>query len=447
MMPLAILGWGLTVPGAMVALALPLGILLLSFMRRRPQAVALGTARFFGEGVEAEASRRRWHLSGARFWALVALLLGILAASRPRPSAEENAVVLLTVYVDRSPSMFLPMDPVDPDGERRVDRALAATAIWLETLDEGGQRAVIRWRALEPGGLDLTLDSGEGVPGALVRPPARAIPAPRWGQWAAPGAVFVTDSAQFASALEGSAVGVFASGGATVPGPVSAGSSGLLTWGGADGPLEPLDAAEPLLQVHVGDGVPGPLRSLVRLWADERGIQPSGGAESAGLTVRGPAGAREPGAGPGDEISAGRDGWSASFDGATPLPLGTQEGWRPWLVGDGGECLVRARSGEVEVGFAAVRPSPSMMEAFVVSWARLLDEHLAPPAAVVSMEERSAAGAPMSREPALEGALDPEVLSRRAARAARGRRAELLLAAGAAAAGLLAFALRLRGSG
>jgi hypothetical protein len=87
------------------------------------------------------------------------------------------------------------------------------------------------------------------------------------------------------------------------------------------------------------------------------------------------------------------------------------------------------------------------MEAFAVSWARLLDEHLASPPAVISMEERAAAGASVVREPALEGTLDPEVLSRRAARAARGRRAELLLAAGAAAAALLAFALRLRGSG
>ena len=447
MTPLAILGWGLTVPAALVALILPLAILLLSFTRRRPRRVPLGTARFFGEAGEVEASRRRWRLPGARFWAVVALVFGILAAARPRPSAEEEAVLLLTVYVDRSPSMFLPVDPAEPEGERRVDRALAATAAWLRTLDEDAQRAVIRWRALEPGGLDLTLDADEGVPAALTRSPARAVPAPRWGQWAAPGAVFVTDSARIAGALEGSAVGLFASGGAMVPGAVAAGAGGLLVWDGSDGPLLSQDAAAPLLLVHVGDGVAPPIGSLVRLWAEERGFQRTDVPQGAGLTVRRAAGGAGPMGPPSGEVSAGRDGWSALLGGAAQLPLGAGEGWLPWLVGPGGECLVRGRTGEVELGFSAVRPSPSTMEAFAVSWARLLDEHLASPPAVISMEERAAAGASVVREPALEGPLDPEVLSRRAARAARGRRAELFLAAGAAAAALLAFALRLRGSG
>lgn len=447
MMLFAIMGWGWTVPAALVALVLPLAVLLLSFMRRRPRPVALGTARFFQAGGEAEASRRRWHLPGARFWAVVALLLGILASARPRPSAEEEAVYLLTVHVDRSPSMFLPMDPDAPDGERRVDRALAATANWLETLDDGRRRAVIRWRALEPGGLDVTLDSGQGVPAALYRPPSRAMAPPQWGRWAAPGAVFVTDSAELVGALEGSGVGLFASGGPMVPGPVSAGPGGLLLWDGTDGPLVPQDSAEPPLRVHVGDGLPESIGSLVRLWAEERGFPRTEAEEGAGLRVRGAFEGVGPGARSDGEIAAGRDGWSAALDGIAPLPLGAREGWRPWLVGGGGECLVRARPGEVEVGFAVVRPAPATMEAFAVSWARLLDEHLVPPAVVVSMGERGAAGASSSLEPALEGTLDPEVLSRRAARAVRGRRAELLLAAGAAAAALLAFALRLRGSG
>ena len=447
MMPFAIMGWGLTVPLALVGLVLPMGVLLLSFMRRRPRSVPLGTARFFSEGGEAEASRRRWHLPGARFWAVVALLLGILASARPRPSAEEEAVFLLTVYVDRSPSMFLPMDPDAPEGERRVDRALAATAGWLETLDAGSQRVVIRWRALEPGGLDVTSDAGEGIPAALSRPPSLAMAPPQWGRWAAPGAVFVTDSAELAGALEGSAVGLFASGGAMIPGPVSAGPGGLLLWDGTDGPLVPQDTAEPPLLVQVGGGLPESIGSLVRLWAEERGFRWTEAEEGAGLRVRGPGDVADPGSRPTGGVSAGRDGWSASFEDIGPLPLGARGGWYPWLVGGGGECLVRARPGEVEVGFAVVRPAAATMEAFAVSWARLLDDHLVPPAEVISMEERRAAGASSSREPALEGTLDPEVLSRRAARAARGRRAELLLAAGAAAAALLAFALRLRGSG
>jgi len=160
----------------------------------------------------------------------------------------------------------------------------------------------------------------------------------------------------------------------------------------------------------------------------------------------------------------GRDGWSArvevsrgpSADGGLSADGGPiadgglsadgDQGWRPWLLDEAGQCLVRARRGEVEVGFSRILPEPTSMEAFAVSWARLLDEHLAPPGAVVALQERRAAGAAVSRAPALAGALDPEVLSRRARRASRGRRAELLLSVGAAAAGLLSLVLRLRGS-
>ncbi|MDB2576048.1 hypothetical protein N9Z54_02465 [Planctomycetota bacterium] len=446
MMALGILGWALTVPGALAGLALPLAIVLLSFRRRRPQLVALGTARLLEDRGEAAASRRRWRLSGSRLWAVVALLLGILAAARPRPAAEDGAAYVLTIYVDRSPSMFLPVDPDAPGGERRIERALGAATAWLAALNPATERAVVRWRALEDGGLDVTLDAEDGCPEELLRAPSRVLVSPRWGRLVAPGVIFVTDTGLAPSALESSGVGLFASGGPAVPGPVAAGGEGLLIWSGEDGaPLQAGPKGEPL-RVVFNEALAAPLRSLGALWAEERGLAVGGDRRGAALILQPGDEATEGAAAGRGSLTAGRDGWSAAIGGRLDLRDGGAQGWSPWLVGEDGECLVRARRGEVEVGFTEILPEPASVEAFAVSWARLLDEHLAPPEVVVALEERRAAGPAVSHEPALEGALEPEVLSRRARRASRGRMAELLLSAGAAVAGLLALGLRLRGS-
>jgi len=464
MTALGILGWALTVPGALAGLLLPLGIILLSFRRRQPRLVALGTARLFEDREASAASRRRWQLSGSRWWAVVALVLGILAAGRPRPAAEDQAVFVLTVHVDRSPSMFLPAEPSAPGGERRIDRAVDAATAWLASLDPAVERAVVRWRALEPGGLDVTLDAGDGCPAGLLEAPSRAIPNPRWGRLVAPGAIFVTDEGLAPAALRSSGVGLFASGGLAVPGAVAAGSDGLLNWSGEDDAPLQLGAEDEDLRVVIGRELAAPLRSLASLWAEERGLAVGGAPQGASLTIRQAESPADDSGNPRSSSTVGRDGWSArvevsrgpSADGGLSADGGPiadgglsadgDQGWRPWLLDEAGQCLVRARRGEVEVGFSRILPEPTSMEAFAVSWARLLDEHLAPPGAVVALQERRAAGAAVSRAPALAGALDPEVLSRRARRASRGRRAELLLSVGAAAAGLLSLVLRLRGS-
>lgn len=445
---MTLLGWSPLLPEALAGLALPALIVALSFRRRRPERVALGTARFFDDGGAAAASRRRWHLSAARWCAIAAVTLAVLAAARPRPGEREAPAYLLTAIVDRSPSMYLPMDPSRPDGERRIDRALTEVRAWLAELGGGGTRAVVRWRSTEPGGIDARREATQAPPGRLLDRPDRRLAAPLWGRLAGPGVLLVTDRAP---ADADGAAGVFTSGGPAIPGPVSAGADGLWTWSGRAGDALQRATLRARLRVSVGPEVPTPVAELAALWAEERGYEVGGPADGAALSLRrasGPGeapvterpGAEPPAPGP---FRAGRDGWEASIRGTTGALAGT--GGSPWLVGPGGEVLVRAREGEVVLDLGALEDVEGD-EAFAVSWAGLLDGGLSAPPEVVALEERQGAGAAISRPPSLEDALDPEVAAGRARRAALGRRAELLLAAGAAVLALAALFLRTRGS-
>ena len=441
MTALAILGWTLLVPGALLGLVLPALLIALSFRRRRPRVVLLGTARFFGDPEDPAASRSRRELSAARWCAVAAITLAVLAAGRPRPEEDPSPAYLLTGVVDRSPSMFLPADPALPDGERRIDRALAAAQDWLEGVAAGGSRVVVRWRSVGPGGVDVKVE-GAAPPSSLAEAPARPLPAPVWGRFSGPGVFHVTDRHP---AARTPVAGAFCSGGAAVPGPVAAGPEGLLVWSGD--PAAALERAplEAPLRVFVGEGVPAPLGALARLWAEERGYAVGGAAAGAALgLVRAGAGGAVASGGGGGALAAGREGWAATFAGYRGGPM--EAGSRAWLTGSEGEVLVAARPGQVSVDCSAIDARPDAAEAFAVSWSGLFDGHLLAPPEVVSLEERRSAGPPSSSPPSLEGALDPEVVSGRRRRVALGRAAESLLAALAAGLGVAALVLRLRGS-
>ena len=148
MTALAILGWTLLVPGALLGLVLPALLIALSFRRRRPRVVLLGTARFFGDPEDPAASAAVGALRGA----LVRRRRHHAGRARRRPAAAGGRPGL---PADRGrgpgPSMFLPADPALPDGERRIDRALAAAQDWLEGVAATGSRVVVRWRSVGPG--------------------------------------------------------------------------------------------------------------------------------------------------------------------------------------------------------------------------------------------------------------------------------------------------------
>ena len=96
-----------TRPWALLALALPVAVWLLSRRRERPRPVPVGTFLLWREAPReggGEQARRR--VPPARLLAILAMVCAILALTGPRrPAASPREV--WRIVVDRSPSTYL----------------------------------------------------------------------------------------------------------------------------------------------------------------------------------------------------------------------------------------------------------------------------------------------------------------------------------------------------
>ncbi|MEM1449782.1 MAG: hypothetical protein AAF957_02330 [Planctomycetota bacterium] len=447
MAALSMLDWELARPIALGLLVLPIALVVLSFRKDVPRIVVIGTTRFFGDEEAKGADRARRRLTASRLAALLAMLVGTLAATGPRPVPGADPPEIYVARVDRSPSMFLPIDPARPGGDRRIDVAIGRARDWLVERDRtGGVRALVRWA--DAGGSDGSppLAAGDAPPSRLLEAPRAPAAEPLWSGLDRPGTLLVTDAVPDVALQH---AGLFTSGGPAVPGPVAADASGLLAWTGApDAPLE-RSSDGPGPTVWIDAAAPGALVDFVRIWAEERAVAVVDEPGRAGLVV-----AHRPGGEPGGEfgggpsgarvLDAGRDGWTArvSVTGAPEIA----PGFEPWLVAADGTPLITVRPGEVNVHAVALDPAPTDDRTFAVSAARMLDAALLPPPEVVSIDERRAAGSARSEAPRTPPERVPAVDVEARTRAERGRRAETWCAALAAALALAAFVLRLRGS-
>lgn len=411
-------------------LGLPVLLLLLSARRGRARELALGTARFFAsDDAEGERRRRRRPLAST-LAALLALAALALALAGPGPRQGPASAVRLEVHVDRSPSIYLPVDG-QAEGRTRleaaVDRALElvkgssvpAEIVWVDSTGTG------------PG--DDGLRTG-AFPAAWRRPPRTPRPEvdarlPDGGR-----VLLVTDRRPDPVPAR---AGWVASGGGPIPGAVALSEGGLLTWNGDD-PSRPgsveVREGEPLRLVAVGD-VPPLLRELGDAWAASRGqrferLEAVPGDPAPHLAVVAPDGAAAVDAATSERQLLGA-GWRAR--GRVPADHGVEAPW------------VAAAPGRVELALVgAIEVPEAEVPALAAEWFRALDAALLEPEGVVALPERLDAGAPDVRLPAaLAAGGEPSPSARRAA-ALR----NLIGGALAAAAALLAAAaatLRARG--
>ncbi|MCC6406693.1 MAG: hypothetical protein IT453_05985 [Planctomycetes bacterium] len=384
---------------AWLALA-PLALWLFARIVRAPDAPS-GTVELWRELEATRPSARRRTLANWRFWcASVALVAAAFALAGPlkrgalaRPSWR--------ILVDTTPSMFLAVGGAG--GPTRLARALELAEPWLAARAAKLDALVwVRWN-----GATFEERPGERCPAEWLRAPDSVVLSVPFERCAGAGWVWITDVARDARKVAGDArpgddarespdVGLFASGGATVPGAIAESAEGLLEWRGDELVARPRTATG----VRVDPACPEPLRELADAWASARGL--TVGREPAVLALVAVAD------GTATPVRAARDGWSLAGS-ARPLALAADE--RAWLV-DGERVLVAASAGRVRVAFETLEEPGGDPAAFAVAWSELFDDARRPEPGVVPLEERRAAGEPVVREPSAPPERDAPIEAR-----------------------------------
>ncbi len=366
---LVTLGVEWTRPLGLLALALPLIVLLWSLRRAPSLEEPTGAFRLWQELAAAKqqsTARSRRGLPPGLAWLLFALAAASLGSAGPR-SSRAPRLERWEVVLDRSPSMFLPLEP--DGGEARLRGAVRDAEAWLA--QRGVDPELCTW-----------IDSASGarrsraeLP-ALLEEPLVAEAEPAWERFDAPGQLLVTDRAPGPGLEHASWVAV---GGAAIPGLVDRG----LSWDGEELVETPASTPERVLT----DGLPVELEQLVEIWSSARGLA-SGGAAQGPVALR----VEAVGTAGQGERRVGRDGWWILGDWSRPEGESARE-LSAWLP----ERQVVWEPGRVLVGLTEVSELGGDLGSMAASWATLFDRALSKHAGVAPLAERRAAGAPMER--------------------------------------------------
>lgn len=422
--------------GALFLLA-PLALLVLWSLPREPAQHWLGSFALWVQSTPAAGSARRSRR--VPLWlalALLGLALGALALAGPR-RLRALELAPLRVLLDRSPSMYLPVDP-----RARHPTRLEAALAQLRDRPELGTRELV-WMLADG---SQRRDAGGREPPVEWLAAPRA-PAPEIGvlQHDAPDLVLVTDRAPDAPHAR---AGWSASGGALVPGTIgdehAAGRVHALHW---DGQAVTRGAElEPLLVLLLGDEpVPEPIEQLARAWAEARGfrLERATSPSQTQLAHASLALHAASGAAGGLDARFEREGAAARVRtcGAPREPSPGREAWLRELEGE--RVLLERAPGELWLHFDRCEFEPGDPARAAVAFARLFDETALPRSGAVSIAERAEVGSAAWRAPELlnDGAA---LASSLVFDAQAGARLDAGLAAAAALALAAAFALRAR---
>ena len=402
-----------TRPLALIALALPIAVLVLARLVRRPAPIATGTVEVWSRIARSSVPpvrERRMRVPLAVWMLALALVFGALALAGPeraRPTAER----VWRIVVDRSPSMYL-----KNGASLRVEQVLASARVWLASAAR--ERDAFAW--ITSDGARTFEVRASDPPTEWLAPPPIDADEPEWSRFDAPGTLWITDRMP---ATPPHSAGVIASGGVAAPGPAAASGTTRWDWNGA----ELVEAREPppLRRVQIDAALPSPLRRAVEAWALARGLalDAARGAELALAVRTSPVEATEAPT----EVAAGRDGWSARGSiGRAAASRDASGDLETWLSSSAARApsaasvsaneselpLVTWGPGRIESAWLAMDEPRGDPSAFIVSWARLFDRAVQAPAGFVDVHERSAAGAasiqPPRSPPIAEDALRPQ---------------------------------------
>ena len=331
-------------------------------------------------------ARERRALPWSLRFALGALALGVLALADPIASPHSASRPAWSLVLDRSPSMFLPVDS-SAGAPLRIAAALERA---LELCERQGVAPAAReWRTC----------AWDGVHSAnSARPPtewlsnewASAV-TPPWSGLDSAGVLWISDCEP---PLEPLFAGLALSGAAPIPGVCA--DLGLDSWtfDGEQLRREPWGVGR--AGVVLPENLPADVASLARLWARSRGLPVVAASAAACLTIS-PAGA----GGAGQAGRLARESWASP---ASSSPSAQMEGTRSWARFESGSgppsAGVSWRPGKIFLAVSSLEGAAADPAAFALDWSQLFEAACLPDPALVPLAARLRAGPARSVEPA-----------------------------------------------
>ncbi len=379
-------------PFAFALLAAPIALLLWA-RRARAEPEYSGTLELWREAKPPSAAvraRSTRSIPPSLALAALALALGVCALAAPRSDASAS-VRTTRVLLDDSPSMYLPWAPdgAPPpsngangaNAPTRLERALSTARAWFDAHRERvGELEWTRWR-------DGAFESVRGAqpPSAWIAPNAArsSDEPPPFERVDREGWIWITDRAPSSPPKF---AGLFASGGAAIPGAIAESGGELVIWNGSELSTR---AREPR-GIELSAEAPSAVVELAGLWAKTCSLEPGRGADVA-LAIR-----RVRGSALESRRRVGRDGWWIE---GQPIPMELEAGERAWLADVDGRVWVAWRPGLVRCAWIEGSDPGGDPAAFAIDWSRLFDDARLAAPGVVSLAERGSAGAASIVEP------------------------------------------------
>ena len=372
-------GWMLRHPEALA------GWLLVALLWWRLRRVAPAPAEWTGalaiwkrvpltEEQSGSRARERRAIPWSVRAALCALSLGCLALADPVKHTALLGRQTWTLVLDRSPSMFLPLD-TSADSRTRIATAVEQASRLCER--SGVPAQAREWAVYDQDGVRTSRSALP--PQEWLSPDWGHAAATPWPSLDAPGTLWISDCAPEVEPLF---AGLLLTGAVPIPGPVA--DLGEDCWRFDGERLTRAAWESERAGVQLGAGLPADIATLATLWARSRGLSivASGRPASLKLTC-------VPVAGPLLEGRLVRGTWAVRATASAP-PQG--EDLRPWASFEASEGMrftgVSWRPGEVLLAVADFDGASADPATVALDWIELFEEACRPDASVVALALR-----------------------------------------------------------
>jgi hypothetical protein len=396
-------------PWGLALMLLPLLLWVLSRLRPRPEIRFTGALRFWeirdsspSDGVRPQ----RAPLPPVLLVVIAALMAGAVGMGGLGDSAQAGRRVW-RVLVDCSPSMYLGGNDEGALGQSRLERGIVKVIELMEARVR--PQDSVEW--VRGSKAALILAPGELPDAAWLSPSDAAESQPQFRFDDRPGTIWLTDAVPD---LARTSAGLVAVGGGASPGLLAVNGSLRVDWDGRSLTSSEHDFMPRTVRVELRDGslfnqgvLHNPLAELFLLWARERHFelaQDSISTVALVLSFGVPASSDVDCFADAGRWTLGGRGSSLELDQGTGAAL--EKVWQRGALGGRSDATLVAYSpGRIRVAWSELQTPSGSPAAFALAWSEFFDACLGDSPGVISLDERQAPGAALSRLPSNPAAL------------------------------------------